>query len=395
MGATNSSIILNVNLPKQTFTPGESINGTFSFDFSKGIKKKIKLKNPEVIISFSTIESTHKHPEGLKTTLVSTTISIPELSKINENPQMLIPFQTQIPTNAKPSFEFFRAKMYASFRTFLKIEIPIIKAEGTIFIIIKKLPNLLNTPLDLVDHTKKKGLFSLDNIAMNLKCHTNSFPIKSQNIFYFSADFSKTKYNLKSVEYTLKREIKFFNENKVSEKIIDELQQKKIKGNMEKQKTVNFVVDFIDPQEIYKKYSMDKLYMIEGLKPNDVINLLPNIKTYLFECEYYIKIKAITDTPIISALNSPSMSISLDVFQADNCNMNFNVRQSFLYQQLLIQQSNIRPIIDSSIKQPFIQSAEEQLNQPENGGLFDNSQENEELDMPTLEEIDNNQIISV
>ena len=222
---------------------------------------------------------------------------------------MLIPFQTQIPINSKPSFEFFRAKMYSSLRTFLKIEIPKIKAEGEIFIIIKKLPNLLNTPLDLVNHTKKKGLFSLDNIVLNLKCHTNSFPIKSQNIFSFSADFSKTKYNLKSVEYTLKREIKFFNENKVSVKIKDELQQKRIKGNMEKQQIINFIVDFSDPQEIYKKYSMDKLYMIEGLQPNDVINLLPNIKTDLFECEYYIKIKAITDTPIISFLNSPSISI--------------------------------------------------------------------------------------
>ena len=129
---------------------------------------------------------------------------------------------------------------------------------------------------------------------------------------------------------------------------------------------------------------MDKLYMIEGLKPNDVINLLPNIKTYLFECKYYIKIKAITDTPLISVLNSPSMNISLDVFQADNCNMNFN-------QQLLIQQPYIPSIIDSSIKQPFIQPAEEQFNQPEN--IFDKSQESEELDMPTLEEINNTQII--
>ena len=389
MGATNSSFILNINLPKQTFTPGEIINGTFNLNIKKDKKKKIKIKNSEVIISLLTIESTHKHHKELKKTLVSTTLSIPELLKINENPKMLIPFQMQIPINAKPSFEFFRSKMYASFRTFLKIEIPKIKVEGTIFIIIKKLPNLLNKPLDLVGLNKKNGLFSLDNIALNLKCDKNSFQLNTQNIFSFLADFSKTKYNLKSMEYTLKRKIKFFNKNKVSEKIIDELQQKIIKGNMEKQQIVKFVVDLSDPQEIYEKYSMDKLFMFDGLQPNDVINLIPNIKTDLFECEYNIKVKAITD----SQLNSPSMNTSLDVFQGDNCNINFNV-QSFLYKQLLIQKLKISPMIDSSIKQSFIQPIEEEFNKPEIIGLYDESQENEELDLPTLVEINNSIIIS-
>ena len=61
MGATNSSFILNINLPKQTFTPGEIINGTFNLNIKKDKKKKIKIKNSEVIISLLTIESTHKH----------------------------------------------------------------------------------------------------------------------------------------------------------------------------------------------------------------------------------------------------------------------------------------------------------------------------------------------
>ena len=407
MGATNTSLILNIDLQKQTFIPGETFSGTFNFVFKEGEKKKINLKNSEVIISFSSIESTYKHPEELKSTLVASSLSIPELSKINTNPQTRIPFQAQIPMNAKQSFEFSRAKMYASFRNYLKIEIPEIKAQGIVFIIIKKLPNSLNSPLDLAENTHNKGLFSLDNVVLNVKCHTNNFPLKSQIPFTFSADFSKTKYNIKSMEFVLKRKLKFLNEDKVLEEIIDELQQKKIKGNMKKEQTENFVADLNDPQEIYKKYSMDKLLIIEGLQPNNVINFLPNIKTNLFECEYYIKVRAVTDSSLFSTLNSPSMYVPLDVFQADNYSNNFNIKQSLLYQQLPIQQSCMQssiqnfpvqtlciPLIqNSSTQQSYIQQPQEQFNQPTQDELFDKRKEPDELDIPTLEEIMDVQVI--
>ena len=361
MGIENSSLSIKINLPKQTFSPGEFINGTFNLDFNKN-GKKINIRNNNVIISFPTAESTYHRmiPKERKSVLSAITLNFPQLLELNNNPKIEIPFQIQVPINAKPSFEWPRENNYASYRNFLKISIPEIKAEGTTFIIIKKLSTPLNTPLNLVECNKKKGLLSSDGFTLNVKYNTNSFPINSKIPFTFTADFSQSKFKIKSMEFVLKRKLKFIEDNKIlEEEVIDELQQKNIKGNKTKIQTENFVADLMDPKEICKKYSMKKLSLVGGLNLNEVINFMPNIKASLFECEYYIKVKAITDTPLISGLNSPSMYVPLDVFQADNSNVNLNINQSVLYQQQPYMQNN-------QMQNPYMQNNQMQNNSIQN-----------------------------
>ena len=363
MGTGNSALSVKINLPKLTFIAGEIINGTFNLNFKKG--QKINLKYTNIIISFPVLESTNcrSNFRQASSSLGSITLNFPQLLEINKNPKIEIPFQIQIPTNAKPSFEWPRDSYNVSYRNVLKIEIPEIKAVGTTILIIKKLSTPLNTPLNLVEHTQIKGIFSTDDVTLSAKYNTNSFPINSQIPFTFNADFSKSTNLIKEIEFVLKRKIRFFDENKeLIKEIIDELQKKNVEGNMTKNQTVNFVADLIDPQEIYKKYCMEKLALSENLKQNEVINLIPNVKATLFECEYYIKVRAITDTPLISVFNSPSMHVPLDVFQADNNNINLNNNQ-IMNQQTPIQH------------QPMPQ---DQLNQ---------QKENEQVEMPSLEEI--------
>ena len=375
MGADNSPIIIKINLQKQNFYPGEIINGSFNFDFQKG-EKKINLKSPNVLISFPTMEYTShwNRFRQASSNLGSATVNFPQLLEVKNNPKIQVPFQIQIPINAKPSFEWPLDNMSASYRNFLRIEIPEVKAVGTVLIIIKKPSTPLNTPLNLVQNSQIKGVFCTDNVILNVNYNTNSFPINSKIPFTFTADFSHAKNNIKSLEFVLKRKIKLFQENKtLEEEIIDELQQKSVKSNMTKIQTVNFVADLNDPQEIYQKYSMGKLAVAKGLSPNNVINLIPNIKAVLFECEYYIEVKAITDTPLISIYNSPSMIVPLDVFQADNYNANFYINQS-AYQQAPMQQS-------------YIEKPQQQINQTMQGGQLNKQQENGEFDIPSQEEV--------
>ena len=42
MGADTAAFSLKINLPKKIYTPGETINGTFYFDFKEGEKSGYK-----------------------------------------------------------------------------------------------------------------------------------------------------------------------------------------------------------------------------------------------------------------------------------------------------------------------------------------------------------------
>ena len=354
MGATDSAFTLKINLQKTSFIPGEIINGSFNFDF-KDEEKKLNFQNNKVTISILSLESTHKHSKKLEYILTAETLSIPQLFEINENPNIKIPFQIKIPINANPSFEWYRSNdnKYAYLRNFLKIEIPEIKTEKSIFIIIKKISTPLNSSLDLIEHSHRKRFFSFDDITLNVKYNTNSFPLKSIIPFTFIADFSQSKYNIKAMQYTLKRKIKFFEKDNILEEVIDELQQKRIQGNMTKEQTENFVAYLCDSKEIYKNYYKDKSINID-LKPNEIINLMPNIKANLFECEYYIKVKAITDKFLFSSINPPSMYVPLDVFQPYDNDEYLNIRRQTLNLQPSLQQLQ-QPILDLPNQQSFLQ----------------------------------------
>ena len=90
--------------------------------------------------------------------------------------------------------------------------------------------------------------------------------------------------------------------------------ERNIKGNMTKLQTENCSVELKDPIEVQKKYCMKMLGMANGLKPDQLISLMPTFKSSMFQCDYYIKVKAVTDTPLLSAVNSPTLDVPIDVF---------------------------------------------------------------------------------
>ena len=337
MGAENAAFKLKIDLENLAYAPGEMIRGTFSFDFTKsGGPRKVGIRKKAVNLSIVTSESSFIHARNRekKQVIFTQTVEIPQLAEVDKNSAAQMPFQVQLPPNSKPSFEYPKNEdQYASFRTFVKIEIPEVKAEGVKFILVKKLSTPLNSPLKLIERSHKKGLFTGGDVTLTVDYHTNSFPFKTQIPFTLIVDFSQSKYKIKGIEYCLKRKVKFYNEDKLLlEEVIDELQERKVKGDLTKVQTEQCLVELSDPPKVYESYSLKNLFMAQGLQKCDVINLVPNIKTNLFECEYYVKIKAVTDTPLISGLNSPSMYVPLDVYPADNTNVNFTVDQSMVQQ---------------------------------------------------------------
>ena len=78
---------LRVSLDKMTYSPGEIVNGTFSFDFGKDQfkKKNLKIKNPAIavtIIQTETVQATTQ-PKSRATTLLSQGIVEEFYAKLN------------------------------------------------------------------------------------------------------------------------------------------------------------------------------------------------------------------------------------------------------------------------------------------------------------------------
>jgi hypothetical protein len=328
---------LNVNLGKMTYAPGELLSGTFSFlyDNDKAKKKNIKIKNPAVNISIIQTETINNNskPISKQNTLINQSMNINQLLDINKNPDGIFTFQMQVPLNAQPSFEWPHSeKINASLRSVIQVEIKDVKASGTSFLIIKKNSTPLNSPLEIIEKSHKKGIFTGGDVLLRINFQTNTFPIYSQVPLQFTIDFSQSKYKIKGVNCTFKRKVKLFdNKGGVLQEFIDELEEKNVKGNMTKVQTENFLMDLRDPVEVHKNYCMKILGMANGLQPNQLITLMPSLKGTLFSCEYYFKCKAIIDTPLLSAINSPFLYGAIDVFSPlDNDISNVTINPDML-----------------------------------------------------------------
>jgi len=318
---------LNVKIDKMYYSPGELINGTFAFDYSKeqAKKKNIYIKKPEVTISIIQIEEI-KGSKKLtnQNNLITHNVNIKELLKIKKNPDGIFSFQIQIPLNAQPSFEWPHSeKINASLRTIIQLEIKDVNALGNTPLIIRKNSTPLNTPLEIIEKSHKTGMFSGGDIVLKATFQANSYPVYAEIPFQFTADFSQSKYKIKSINYALERKIKMFDcKGNVINEFIDSLMESKAKGNMDKLQTWKCQVDIRDPIEVHRNYNMKILGMINGLESNQLITFMPNIKGTLFSCEYYIKCKAFTNALFNSSSNSPTLFLPLDIFTSIDSNIN-------------------------------------------------------------------------
>jgi hypothetical protein len=256
---------LNLCLDKMTYSPGDLVNGTFSFKYDNDLAKKssIRIKNPAVNISIIQTESAQDkfYPKKKQSTLMTQNININQLLDIHKNPDGMFTFQIQIPLNAQPSFEWPHAEnVYASLRSIIQVEIKDVNACGSSFLVIRKNSTPLNSPLEIIEKSHKIGIFTGGDVLLRANYQTNSFPIFSQVPFQFTIDFSQAKYKIKGVNYILKRKIKMFDSNGgLLNEYTEDLAEKNAVGNMTKVQVENCFVELRDPAEIHKKYYMKLL----------------------------------------------------------------------------------------------------------------------------------------
>lgn len=354
MGSQNSAeqYNLKIELNKLAYVPGETITGTFNFDLSKSARKKAPIvQNTMVTLELISEESAYYGKlRKQSNTLCNQTVNLPQLLTVNQSTETKIPFQITIPPNAKPSFEWPKEeKLYASLRTFVKISIPDLKAVGARFIIIRKISSPLKSPLEIEEKSHKKG----NDVSLKARYPMNSYPFKCQVPLDVIVDFSKSEYKINGINCTLKRKIKFFDsKKKLMKEYIDELDSKEVNGNTNKVQIENFAFGLSDPQEIFKKYYMKRLALVEGLKPNDLIFIMPNIKQNFFECEYYIKVR----------VNSYNMYVPIDVYSKDNYDTNVRIRRSESVYQMppaaqkpMAQQPYAQPQPYAQAPNPYVQ----------------------------------------
>ena len=329
MGAiTPSDYKLRVTLDKMQYNPGELINGTFCFDYQNDQykKKNLRIKNPAVVLTIIQTETIQERslPKNKQNVVCSQGINIQELLNINKNPDAVFPFKLQLPINIQPNFEWpHQDNVNCSIRSMFQVEIKDCKALGNAFIVIKKNSTPLSSPLEIIEKSHKKGIFTGGDVLLKANYQTNSFPIYGQVPFTFTVDFSKSKYKIKGINYVLKRKIKMFDSySNLLAEFNEDLMEKNVKGNMTKNQIENCAVELKDPVDLHRNYCMKLLGSAGGLKSDQVITLMPSVKCSLFECQYYIRLKAVTDTPLISGLNSPTLDLPIDVFSPTEYNIN-------------------------------------------------------------------------
>lgn len=349
MGAQNSIVDYPIvgELDKISYSPGEIVTGAFHFDFSRDPSRRSRLKvkkNAAFILTLVQMQQTSIKGIISKndTEISSQTLSSPQIEELNKNPDTKIPFQFQLPSNILPSFEYPKNQSnYCFIRNIIRVQMKEIYAEGNIFLMIRKLSSPLNSPLDIVEKTHKKGLLTGGDILLRATYNTNSFPLLSKIPLTFQVDFSQCTYKIKNINFVLKRRIKIY--EKISGKFneyIDDLQELNIKGNFSKTLTVQPFIELSEGKEIYGKYDTKILSLVKGLQPNQLISLMPSVKTNLFECVYFIKAKAVHEIPL---LESPSMDIPIDTFQIDNSGINLTINPY----------ANGQPMTGYGLQQPY------------------------------------------
>lgn len=209
-----------------------------------------------------------------------------------------IPFQVKIPDNCYPSY-IFDSDTYI--RHFLTIDFTSIKAKKTEVIIIKNdqyfsLENkLFKTPIEFSKDILKKGMLSKWLFNLTIKLPKNTFKYDENVPFIIEIDCSKLTVNIKSIKVSINIKQKIYSKDKKKEvkpEMIKEIVSKIIplkKGN--KNYTVDDIIrlpDTLDnPKQVYKKLDSSKGSFAEKFKN---IVLYQSCYDGIITCEYNLRV---------------------------------------------------------------------------------------------------------
>ena len=346
---------LKINLEKMNYFPGEIINATLQIVSkdninlnSDSLKISYFLKNIEYWQNNTGVkDSGNQTPGGnninekeeylkeknnyYENIIFSKEETVQNLNKafnlVNNNGknELNIFLKIELPKNMKPSFEWYKEKnIYCFSRTILSIHIPDLKLYSFSYLFIKKTkPNVIDS-INIQKILGKEAFILFwenDNIKFNINTKKNFLTFNEICPIQINIDTSQLKSELISINFTLKRKIKFmingeqsvylntsdYTENLWEEKVV--LDKKESIHNLK------FEIPMKDKERTINKKKLNFNMALKIDNKNTLTYLMPSYIGNNLKCEYFLKTNAIFNG---NNINVNEFIISFELYHENN-----------------------------------------------------------------------------
>ena len=297
---------LNIILNKYDYFPGEELKGKLrlqSYNLLKNGLFFFQLFNKEHY-SYKNKQNSLVEENKINSIIIQS-LTYPELIDYSLKNGIYIPFSISIPNDMISSFEYSKRKEMIYNRNYIRVKVEEFKLISQEFIIIKK-PFKLLKELSFSANKSENflGIFNKGNLLLKANYIRNCYqffdkiPIEVFIINDSSKDFDIIKLNIQFL-----RNIKFKSdkeENNKDTKFNDILSNYEISINKQLEKNgkelkYNIDINVEEPESIFNTHILEDAYFnyLNIKSKSDLIKLIPDINSTLFDCEYQIKIECI------------------------------------------------------------------------------------------------------
>ena len=290
-----SKALIDFSLEETIYKPGDTIKGKIEILFNdQNIVDKFTNPQIKCFIIQSRVWHISIYTEDNRTNINGSTTITPLIDNHSEEEEenkfegIKKAFTFKIPDNITPSLEWPNKKNeFAFIRNYFCVQVPELKIQKEILILIQKLPDLSKRLLKVAKEEAIKKAFKKDGkIRVEASYPQYSYPALSTIPLTVAINAIDNEVVLKEVTVSLKRllEFNYKKSNKVDKKVLQFMYRETIKIN-ENKKNLLFKIPFKDGKEI------DFCFSKSMYKSKDEVScILPNVKTDIIKVSYYIKI---------------------------------------------------------------------------------------------------------
>ena len=348
--------------------------------------------------------------------LVTVNLDVKRKLNINTNLVALKPgkfnfgFKFKLPKIPEASFEFPSNEGKAYLRYYLAANIisPYIKGNTSTYIIIKnrqKVEMNKQVCFEVENSIHKWGLFGGGKTKMQITSinGTDNFKFGEKINFNISIDNTKGKINATECKVVMNRTVIF--KTKLSEKkktVIDELISNKIKTETLPGESKNFNFN-LNLEKIENKNFDIQGAQIPYTNIADINYFLPSIKTLLLECSYTLKFTLYFDT-FVKYNDRPRIIINMII-----CHQTFDEYRAEIDRKIAMSNNMMQPMMPPNMPPPMMPMmnnngipntplSKRNMTMPLNNGPPNqgynqmNNNDNQEMDLPSMEEVEDNRI---
>jgi hypothetical protein len=300
--------VLKIKLEKNEFFQGEMVKGIIKLKSSNLLKNgviKYYIINKECY--FYKEQNNIDDNDNKKQTIFVTSLTYPQLIDYSLSSGINIPFSLNLPNEILPNFEYSVVKGNGYIRNFIQIEIPELNVSSQVIILVKKPYKTLKSPLSFYISQKQSllGIINRGNLLLcasyktNCYCFFSKIPLKI-NI----KNNSNNNIDINKLNIQLIRKIIFKNNKNNDDKkdiefndilFSNELNIYKNLDNVNNDYELSTEIFLEEPESLFNKYRIEPTTynFLNIMDKQNLIKLIPDVNSHLFNCEYKIKITCI------------------------------------------------------------------------------------------------------